>query len=624
LDRDLDAICLKALRKEPGERYASAETFADDLRRFLAGRPVQARRGGVRYRAGRFVRRERARLMTGAALVLALLGFALALRSSREAERLRPPPPVAPRPFPFGDVTSQPVEHWQEGFAAAPESTPAGAALALALVYDDRLEEAALVLARMRQIPGRQSDPLNDYVDAVIAHHSEQPQRALVLFTRARDGALQTRRGEIVAKARAGRGRILSVLGRHQEGEREMELALAGFVRAGDALAAAQVLNNLAIEALQRGDYARGERRLELALGRFHAAGASGAIVLRNLAEVALRRGWPDRAERWAREALQLEAGGERRQQGRRLWVLGEALAEQGRTAEAIAVLDEAIGYLRDNDDRPDLANALLVRGRIEVAAARFERIDEMVAEVESGARASGDPSLLVAARLLRGGEAATRGDSVRARRDLAAGRRLLAEQNEPVLAASTDVDRALVELEAGDLGSAVGILDDPTVRAGTGSLAGVLAEAVRARIDAESGRLDGARKRLAALGETEARAPSLRRRLAFLRARAALASGERRFDAARRDLAAGAEAAHASDRVADEIAFRLAAAELDAEGGREERLRLAAEARARGLGGLARRGELLRPASALPPEASGGLPARSSPTRASRRAPAR
>ena len=85
---DLDAICLKALRKEADRRYASAADFAADLRRHLAGEPVEARRGTFSYRAGKFVRRHKA--ATAAALVATLglvLGAGVALWQAQEARR---------------------------------------------------------------------------------------------------------------------------------------------------------------------------------------------------------------------------------------------------------------------------------------------------------------------------------------------------------------------------------------------------------------------------------------------------------------------------------------------------------------------------------------------------------
>ncbi|MCB1057150.1 MAG: serine/threonine protein kinase, partial [Acidobacteria bacterium] len=56
---DLDSIVLKALRKDPEHRYGSVEGMADDLKRFLEGRPVSARSGSRSYRAARFLSRHR-------------------------------------------------------------------------------------------------------------------------------------------------------------------------------------------------------------------------------------------------------------------------------------------------------------------------------------------------------------------------------------------------------------------------------------------------------------------------------------------------------------------------------------------------------------------------------------
>lgn len=76
LEGDLDVICLKALRKEPHRRYESVDALAEDLRRHLDGRPVEARGDSVPYRVGRFVRRHRAGTLAVAAFAVGLLAAA--------------------------------------------------------------------------------------------------------------------------------------------------------------------------------------------------------------------------------------------------------------------------------------------------------------------------------------------------------------------------------------------------------------------------------------------------------------------------------------------------------------------------------------------------------------------
>ena len=87
---DLDNIVGKALKKSPAERYASAEAFADDLRRYLRHEPVQARSDSLIYRGGKFVRRHRVGVALAAAASLALLvSSAVALWQAYSAGRER-------------------------------------------------------------------------------------------------------------------------------------------------------------------------------------------------------------------------------------------------------------------------------------------------------------------------------------------------------------------------------------------------------------------------------------------------------------------------------------------------------------------------------------------------------
>ncbi len=92
LEGDLDTIVLKALRKEPERRYASAEQLAEDLRRHLDGLPVKARRDTFTYRTGKLLARHRTLAAAMALVLFALVGGILATaRQARiaRAERAR-------------------------------------------------------------------------------------------------------------------------------------------------------------------------------------------------------------------------------------------------------------------------------------------------------------------------------------------------------------------------------------------------------------------------------------------------------------------------------------------------------------------------------------------------------
>ncbi len=89
IPRDLDVICMKCLDKDPRRRYLSARELADDLDRWLEGRPIAARRVGPATRAVLWCkRRPLVAGLAAALLITALVGSAGILINWREA----PPP----------------------------------------------------------------------------------------------------------------------------------------------------------------------------------------------------------------------------------------------------------------------------------------------------------------------------------------------------------------------------------------------------------------------------------------------------------------------------------------------------------------------------------------------------
>ena len=611
LSRDLDAICLKALRKRPEERYADAGELADDLRRHLDGRPVTARRGGRRYRLGRFLDRHRARIASGAAIALAVAALLLAVRAQREADRLRPPPPPIPKPFPFHAAEAAPVAALESEFARAPASVEAGAALALALGSNSRVPEARIVLARLRQIPGKEEDPLIDYVDATLSMGAGEPQRSLVLFTRSRDAALRGGRGELVGQIRASRGRLLSTMGDREEARAEMELAREEIERAGDDASLWRVLNDLAIEHLQAGDLDRGSELLENAVDASRRAGEFAHVALMNLGIVSVQRGRPDLGEPRIREvAAELRTRPDKRRLGESLSFLAETVRDLGRPDEAIAILEESIANLQEPGGEAQLLGALVTRAALALDAARLSEAEAVVLELETISNRIGDRRGSAYAHHFRGRIDAERSELARARERFAVARRLLVENGDLDQAADMDVVCAAVERRSGAAAEAGRLLDEAFARmpGDAGEIgAAFLSETLRVRIEVDLGRAGDSAARLARLDDSRASSPSVSLRLAYLAARAAVAGAQGRADAARSDLETAVAVATAAGRTLDAFDLRIDLAALDPSAGSVLK-DIEKEGRQRGLLALAERARSVAGPSTLPRTGQGDV----------------
>jgi serine/threonine-protein kinase len=87
---DLDTIVLKALKKVPGERYATADAFWQDVDRYLAGEPLSVRRHSGWYRAHKFIARHKLSVAGGGVALGAVVATAtLALFEARAADAQR-------------------------------------------------------------------------------------------------------------------------------------------------------------------------------------------------------------------------------------------------------------------------------------------------------------------------------------------------------------------------------------------------------------------------------------------------------------------------------------------------------------------------------------------------------
>ena len=85
VDRDLDAVCLHCLEKDPARRYPSAEALAEDLGRWLAGKPTRARPVGRLARARRWLTRNPVSAALAALVLLSAGGGLTALAVSYRA-----------------------------------------------------------------------------------------------------------------------------------------------------------------------------------------------------------------------------------------------------------------------------------------------------------------------------------------------------------------------------------------------------------------------------------------------------------------------------------------------------------------------------------------------------------
>jgi tetratricopeptide (TPR) repeat protein len=361
LARDLETICLKCLQKDPAKRYATAGALAEDLRRFLAGEPIQARPIPTWERAWKWARRRPA--------AAALIGVSLLAVAG-----------VIGGVFAFG----------------VQERRRAAEALHLQGLADEQRDKAEANFAKARAAVDQM---LTRVAAERLAHQprTEKVRRALLeealsfyegfLRERATDPGLRWEVGRAAYRV----GDIQALLGDTEKAEASYGQAIATFTQLvaefpnkpdyQEDLAASY--NNLGILLQETGRTSQAERTYHRAIAQYRGLTEQNSQDLKyrrllaggyhNLGTLQMHLGMPE-AEKNLRLALELQQelvkepaapASQRQELAHSYDSLGQWLESRGRTQEAVQAYTQArdlFGQLQAEDpDMPEYRQELAI-----------------------------------------------------------------------------------------------------------------------------------------------------------------------------------------------------------------------------------------------------------------------
>ena len=409
---DLDVLCLNALQKDPQRRYHSVDALMRDVDHYLNNQPLDARPDSIAYRAGKFVRRNRAQVTLAAvatAALIALAGFyTVRLTDARddalaEAARSERVQRFMLNLFEGGDPSAGPAD-----------------TLRVVTVVDRGLREARLLdrepvlqaelfatlggiyqklgnvtradsllqtaLRQRRAIAGKDSADVATNLIALGMLRADQAEldeaETLVragLATAQRHFAPMHPR---VIQGITALGTVLIEQGEYDSARVVLQQALELESSKPDTLVRADILRQLANAHFYTGDYAASDSlNQELLAIHRKVYGPGHPLVagdLLNLGASQQNRGEYAAAERYHREALAITGnfyGTDHPEYASNLTMVGRALAFQdGKHGEAVTVLTRALHIQEQayGTSHPRAASALNELGNVAVAQSDY------------------------------------------------------------------------------------------------------------------------------------------------------------------------------------------------------------------------------------------------------------
>lgn len=378
LDRDLEAIALKALARDKEARYQSTESLAADLRSYLAGEPVTARVPGAFTRLAHTIRRHRlasafAATVFGLVTVLGAVSAVLAVQYARQHDRavLEADTARAVSAFLLEMLASV------DPMRGNTDLTVREVLEAASLRIDSELAGQPAIEASIRQVIGVTFHSRGDYDEA-----DPHLRRAL-----ASQRALHPGDDPDVAAAMNELGHLMTSLGRYPEAEQLLNEALrmSRAVHGDEHLAVAKVLNNRAKIMYMRSEIAESEPLWREALEtRRKLLGAEHSLVASSLANLAAclhRQGDYEAAEPLYREVLALDRkllGEDHSDVGDVLHLLAALLRDTGAYADSVAMHRQSLAVKRKalGDNHPNVGFTLGGLGKTLYLAGDYEQAE--------------------------------------------------------------------------------------------------------------------------------------------------------------------------------------------------------------------------------------------------------
>ena len=377
LPRDLDAVVLKAMHRDPEQRYSSVQALSEDIQRHLRGLPVDARGQQWRYIASKFVRRH-ALAAASTAMATLLAGGALlyhnhSITSERDQARFEADRAKAVTAF-LIDIFKQ----------SNPDETD-GATVTAREILDTGAQRLQQGLSEQPRIRAE----LHHSIGMVYSYLGQYDQ-ALPQFAQVSTLGAKLNAPRLQARGLAGQGRIQFETGQLQDAQasHQQALHLLRTNMPGNSPQIAYVLNDLAEAQFAQGDYARADANNREALDILTRTPATGRDYLSKAQHdlgVSLQiQGQFDEAEHLLRQALDnaLQHFGERNSNTLAyMHALAALLHERGHNQEAEKIYLRVLALEKDllGEDYIDADATMTNLGRLYSDMEQFEQAERFL-----------------------------------------------------------------------------------------------------------------------------------------------------------------------------------------------------------------------------------------------------